>query len=55
MNTEENHLTNLVLGQLDDNSIPGSAQNHFNSSSDLLQLRQVAQDRIINEMIVTVK
>ena len=35
--TEENHLTDLVLGRHNDDE--GGFQSHLNSSSDLIQLR----------------
>ena len=47
-------MTDLVLGRINEDT--GVANNDkLASSSDLLSLRKVAQDRIINEMLAKVK
>ena len=43
-----------MLGRVNE-ELPGVNQDRLASSSDLLSLRQVAQDRIINEMLAKVK
>ena len=48
---EENHLTDLVLGRINEDLPEGFATAQLQSSSDLIKLRQIAQDRIIDEMI----
>lgn len=53
--SEENHLTDLVLGRINEDLPDGFATSLLSSSSELLKLRQVAQDRIIDEMIAEVK
>ena len=48
-------MTDLVLGRHNNAEEAVALHSNLTSSSDLIQLRQIAQDRIVNEMIAKVK
>jgi hypothetical protein len=48
-------MTAIVLGRHNNTEDAVSLHSNLTSSSDLIQLRKIAQDRIVNEMISQIK